>query len=111
MLKNKITIKDVALACGVSQTSVSLVLNNRKNNISEKTKKLIKSVANELGYIPNHSARSLATNKTNTIGIVIPDLSNTFFAEAVRVIQIELHKYGYDSLLCNSEEKYENEIG
>lgn|SRR5690554_1338447 len=109
--KNNIaTLKDVATASGVSSTAASLVLNNRPNNISEKTKEKILKVAKELDYHPNYTARSLATKKTKTIGVIIPDISNAFFAEAVRTIQVELSKNGYDMFLCNSEEKFENDI-
>lgn len=110
MSKRSATIKDVAVACGVSQTAVSLVLNNRESKISKETKERIREVAKELDYRPNQTARSLATKKTNTIGIIIPDISNAFFSESVRHIQIELNKYNYDVFLCNSDEKYENDI-
>lgn len=104
------TLKDVARASGVSPTSVSLVLNGRKNKISKETKERIKQVAKELDFEPNKTARSLATKKTNTIGVIIPDISNTFFSESVRHIQIELSKHGYDMFLCNSEEKFQNDL-
>lgn len=110
MKKKTTTLKDVALACGVSSTAVSLVLNHKPSNLSEKTKQLIHDQALALGYRPDPTARSLATKKTNTIGVLIPDISNAFFSEAVRHIQIELSKYGYDMFLCNSEEKYANDL-
>ena len=110
MKKKATTLKDVANSCGVSSTAVSLTLNDKPSNLSEKTKKLIIETANQLGYRPDITAQSLATKKTNTIGVIIPDISNAFFSEAVRHIQIELSKYGYDMFLCNSEEKFENDI-
>lgn len=110
MKKKTTTLKDVAISCGVSSTAVSLVLNNKPSNLSEKTKELIKETAAKLGYRPDPTARSLATKKTNTIGVIIPDISNAFFSEAVRHIQVELSKYGYDMFLCNTEEKYANDL-
>lgn len=110
MKKKTTTLKDVATTCGVSSTAVSLVLNNKPSNLSEKTKQLITDTAKALGYRPDPTARSLATKKTNTIGVIIPDISNAFFSEAVRHIQIELSKYGYDMFLCNSEEKFSNDL-
>lgn len=110
MKKKTTTLKDVAVTCGVSSTAVSLVLNDRPSNLSEKTKELIKATAKSLGYRPDPTARSLATKKTNTIGVIIPDISNAFFSEAVRHIQIELSKHGYDMFLCNTEEKHANDL-
>ncbi len=109
MRKKNTTLKDVAQYCGVSSTAVSLVLNNKPHNLSEKTTQLIMKGATELGYRPDPTARSLATKKTNTIGVIIPDISNAFFSEAVRHLQIELARYGYVMFLCNSEEKFEND--
>lgn len=103
------TLKDVAIKCGVSSTAVSLTLNNKPSNLSEKTKKKILETAEVLGYTPDPTARSLATKKTNTIGVIVPDISNAFFSEAVRHIQVELAKHGYDMFLCNSEEQFEND--
>ncbi len=108
--KKKLTLKDVADACGVSPTAVSLVLNNRESNISKATKEKIIRVANEMNYQFNNVARSLAIQKTNTIGIIIPDISNAFFSESIRYMQTELHKQGYEVILCNSEEKFASDI-
>lgn len=110
MKKKSTTLKDVALSCGVSATAVSLALNNKPSNLSDKTKQNIIDTANRLGYRPDPTARSLATKKTNTIGVIIPDISNAFFSEAVRHIQIELSRCGYDMFLCNSEEKFINDV-
>jgi len=110
MRKKATTLKDVAAHCGVSSTAVSLVLNNRPHNLSEKTARLIVKGADELGYRPDPTARSLATKTTNTIGVIIPDISNAFFSETVRHLQIELARFGYVMFLMNSEEKFENDL-
>ncbi len=109
-MKKQVTIKDVANLAGLSAATVSLVLNGKGVNIPLSTKERIAKAAKELDYHPDFAARSLVTGKTNTIGIVIPDISNMFFAETVRNIQIELSKFGYDIILCNSEEQMKNDV-
>jgi len=109
-VKKKTTIKDIAEVAGFSVATVSLVLNNKGKNIPDCTRERIKNVADELEYRPDYTARSLVTGKSYTIGVIVPDISNIFFAEMVRHIQLELDKYGYDIILCNSEEKMENDI-
>lgn len=106
----KTTIKDIACATGLSVATVSLVLNNKGKNIPECTRDRIKTAAKDLNYRPDYTARSLVTGRSNTIGVIIPDISNSFFAETVRHIQLELDKYGYDIILCNSEEKMQNDV-
>jgi LacI family transcriptional regulator len=70
-----VTIKDIATKTGRSITTVSLVLNKKESRISEKTKQIIENTAQELHYSPNQAAISLATKKTNTIGLIIPERS------------------------------------
>jgi LacI family transcriptional regulator len=67
-----VTIKDIAKRTGLSITTVSLVLNKRESRISEKTKQIVENTAHELHYSPNQAAISLATKKTNVIGLIIP---------------------------------------
>jgi LacI family transcriptional regulator len=67
-----VTIKDVAKKTGLSITAVSLVLNKKESRIPEKTRQMVEHTAQELHYLPNHAAISLATKKTNTIGLIIP---------------------------------------
>ena len=105
-----VTIHDVARLSGVSATAVSLVLNSRPNKIPSVTKDKIRHAADALNYTPNMTARSLATKKTATVGIIIPDITNAFFAEAVKMIQLNLSKRGYDTFLCNSEEMFEQDL-
>lgn len=110
LVKKKLTLQDVANACGVSPTAVSLVLNNKASNVSLATREKIIKTAQEMNFHVNGIARSLAMNKTHTIGIIVPDISNAFFSESIRHIQIELNKFGYEVFLCNSEEKHDNDI-
>jgi LacI family transcriptional regulator len=70
-----VTIKDIAIKTGCSITTVSLVLNKKESRISERTKQIIENTAQELNYSPNQAAISLATKKTNTIALIIPEQS------------------------------------
>ncbi len=107
--KKKVTIKDVAQRAGVSPTTVSMVLNGKSISLPESTRERVRRAVEELDYNTNVLARALVTRKTNIIGVVVPDISNAFFSEAVRHIQVEFAKCGYDIILCNSEERAEND--
>lgn len=108
--RKKTTIKDVALHAGVSMTTVSMVLNGKDSTIPETTRQRVWASAQALRYNCDFNARAMVTGRTNLIGLVIPDISNAFFAECVRHIQVELAKHGYDVVLCNSEEKAANDL-
>ena len=88
MTGKKVTIKDIANYLDVSVTAVSFALND-KGDISEETRSRIKEVASNMGYRPDHLARSLVTGVSHTIGVIIPDVSNQFFAETVRYLQTD----------------------
>lgn len=108
--RKKATIKDVAFHAGVSPATVSMVLNSKDANIPESTRKRVLSAARAVQYYTDYNARAMVTGKTNLIGVVIPDITNAFFAECVRYIQTELAKRRYDVVLCNSEEKAESDF-
>ena len=95
------SIYDIAQAAGVSAATVSNVLNNR-GRFSEKTRVLVERVAGELGYIPNLAARGLRERRTNTIGIVTPDVSNDYFSGIVLDLERSMHERGYTSFICNT---------
>ncbi|GAB6168686.1 LacI family DNA-binding transcriptional regulator [Clostridium carnis] len=99
---SKTTLLDIAKYVNVSRTTVSMVLNNKAINVSEETRNKIFEAAKELNYIPNSLARSLSTNKSYTIGFVIPDIENPFFAEMAKAIETEAEKQGYSIILCNT---------
>ncbi|MBN1845922.1 MAG: LacI family DNA-binding transcriptional regulator [Sedimentisphaerales bacterium] len=100
------TLQAIASRLGVSVTTVSRVLNGRARQyrISEKTEQAVLAVADKHHYAPNHLARSLRINKTFTLGLVIPDISNPFFAGLARHVEGEARGVGYAVLLCDSEE-------
>lgn len=100
-----VTLKDIAKLCGVSVATVSLVLNNKPNRISESTKKKILDTAKELHYHPNPMALSLVTRKSKVLGLIIPDVTNLFFTDFLRQVEIEAAKFGYTIILGNTDEQ------
>ncbi len=97
---NMVSMKDIALRCGVSVGTVSKALNGRPD-VGESTKQQILSVAKELGYTANSAARALKTNRSYCIGIVFTDLSNSgfmheFFASTLNSFRMEAERRGYD---------------
>ena len=103
MEKNKPTLADVALKAGVSMMTVSRAINN-KGKINPETRERILAIAAEIGYRPNYLARSLATNRSATIGLVVPDISNPFFSEIAKGVEDAAHEQGYNVFLCNFDE-------
>lgn len=106
----RVTIKDVAEKAGVSVTTVSIVLNGKGESVPKSTQERILKAVEQLHYTPNYSARSLVMGQTNTVGIIVPSITNTFFAELVRFMQKEFAKRGYDIILCNNEERADNDL-
>jgi LacI family transcriptional regulator, galactose operon repressor len=97
------TMKRIAGELGVSITTVSKVLNNRED-IGHATRARVLAKVAELGYQPNAVARSLTLRRTNTIGVVIPDLMYSFFVEVVAGLETVASARGYGLLLCSSNE-------
>ncbi len=102
------TISDVAKKLGVSKSTVSRALNNSPE-ISDATKERIRKVAQALNYEPNHIARSLTTKKTWTVGVLLEDISNSFFTEVAKGIETVMNQAGYMMLLTSSDFNAENE--
>ncbi|GLB50569.1 LacI family DNA-binding transcriptional regulator [Neptunitalea lumnitzerae] len=93
-MNKPITIKEIARDLGVSFSTVSKSLND-SSEISEKTKKKVKEYAALRGYTPNQIALSLKNSATYTIGVIIPDIQNSFFASVLKNIEIHAKSYGY----------------
>ena len=102
------TIKDVAKLAGVHASTVSRVINN-DSRISEKTKNRVLLIINKLGYTPNAVARGLKTKRTYTLGMLIPDITNPFFAEIVRGVEDAANKNSFNVILCNTDDKLKKE--
>ena len=103
------TIREVAENAGVSYATVSHVINNTRF-VSQETRERVQAAMTALNYRPNALARSLRQGKTNTIGLVLPDSANPFFAEISRGIEDEAFKQGYSVFLCNTELDTEREL-
>ncbi|MFN6991856.1 MAG: LacI family DNA-binding transcriptional regulator [Fervidobacterium sp.] len=103
------TIKDIASIAGVSVNTVSRALSNR-GYVKKEKKEYILRIAQELGYTRNCAASSLRTKHSNTIGVVVVDNSNPFYAEVVKGIETEARKNGYSIILVNTDRSYENEV-
>src|SRR5258706_14167782 len=101
-------MKDIADDLGVSLMTVSKALRS-PSDISEQTRKRVVKRARELGYQPNWIARSLVTRRTFVVGLVIPDLMHSFFAEVAKGVDRKLAPLGYTIVISNSEENAETE--
>ncbi|MFJ7678821.1 catabolite control protein A [Peribacillus sp. NPDC097198] len=106
---NNITIYDVAREANVSMATVSRVVNGNPN-VKPATRKKVADVINRLGYRPNAVARGLASKKTTTVGVVIPDISSIFFAELARGIEDIASMYKYNIILSSSDENIDKEF-
>ncbi|WP_071131878.1 catabolite control protein A [Enterococcus timonensis] len=109
MDKQTITIYDVAREAGVSMATVSRVVNGNPN-VKPATRKKVLDVIERLDYRPNAVARGLASKKTTTVGVLIPDVSNMFFASLARGIDDVATMYKYNIILANSDSNDEKEI-
>ena len=101
-------ITDIAELSGVSKATVSRVLNNSPN-VKEETREKIMKIIEKNNYYPNAIARNLSKRENNSIGVIIPDISNPFFAKIVDKISIEAEKKGLNVFLCNSGEEFKNQ--
>ena len=96
------TLHEVARRAGVSAMTVSRVVNGR-GRVDSETRQRVEEAIQALDYVPNRIARGLISKKTQTIGIIVPDIVNPFFAPVVRGAESAARKAGYRVLLCNSE--------
>ena len=109
MSKPQITIKDIAKALGVSPSTVSRALKDNPD-ISQETRDAIHKYAKEHNYKPNALALNLRTSRSNTIGVIIPQLVHHFFSCVLSGIEATAAKSGYNILVAQSNEEYEREV-
>lgn len=109
MEKQTITIYDVAREANVSMATVSRVVNGNPN-VKPATRKKVLDVIDELDYRPNAVARGLASKKTTTVGVIIPDVTNLYFASLARGIDDIATMYKYNIILANSDQNNHKEI-
>lgn len=105
--KKGISIKDIAKAAGASPALVSFVLNGKQKQyrVSDAMAEKIREIAKELDYKPNGFAKSLRDGTSHTIGVIVSDISNLFFADIVKNIETTAEEYGYMALFASSDER------
>lgn len=108
MAKAPVTLSDIALKTGFSKNTVSLAL-RESARIPESTRETIKAAARELRYLPNHVAKSLTSQETKTVGLVLADLGNPILTQASKAIERGLKALGYGTLLATSNNSIDEE--
>ena len=106
--KNKTTIKDIANVLNISAAAVSKALHN-DSRISEKTKKAVRQVAENLNYQPNHLASALRRGKSKLVGVIVPKANSNFFSSVIHNIEEVLNEKGYNIIITQSNESYKKE--
>lgn len=101
----KITIKEIAKIANVSVATVSRVMNNKPEGVSAAKRQEIKAIMEAYHYTPNNIAQSMKTNRTQCIGLLIPDILNPFFQNIARGIEDQAEANGYHVFLCNTDNK------
>lgn len=105
-MEKKVSIKDIAKEVGVSTALVSYVLNNKEKEarVGKQIAEKVRRVARRLNYSPNLIARSLQSGRTNTLGLIVADISNPFFSYIARVIEDAANQHGYTVIIGSSDE-------
>lgn len=104
-----VTINDIAEKVGVSHATISRVLNNSGYVKDETREKVLKAIK-ELNYTPSAIARSLSTSKTNTIGVIVPDINNLFFGDIIKGITEIADEHSLNIILCDTDEDKDKEL-
>ncbi len=102
------TIRDVAKLAGVSSITVSRVINN-SGYVSKATRERVEKAITQLNYVPNYLATSLRSNRTDTIALVVPDVTNPFWTTVARGVEDAAVENGFSVILCNTDEDPEKE--
>lgn len=108
-MNKRVTIAEVAEEAGVSMMTVSRAMNN-KEGLSEETRQRILRIAQEMGYRPSGLARGLATQRTETVGLVVPDIANPFFSQIAKGVENVARVHSYNVFLLNTDENVDHEI-
>jgi LacI family transcriptional regulator len=104
-----VTLEDIARALNVSKMTVSRAINNHPE-VSRQTRERILATAQKMKYRPNQFARALTTNHSYLIGIVVPDLMHSYFAEICRGVESHARPVGYQNLICSTDEEARKEM-
>ena len=104
-----VTIKDIARMLGISVSTVSRALKDHPD-ISVETKEKVNEIARKLNYRPNALALGLKSSKSNTIGVIIPEIVHFFFSSVISGIEDAAYEAGYNVMVCQTNEMYEREV-
>ncbi len=107
-MKKRTTIHDLAKQLSLDSSTVSRALRGSPL-VKQKTKDIVNDLAIKLNYKPNRLASNLRSNKSNTIGVIVPRISRHFFSSAISGIEEEAYKKGYNILICQSQDKFKYE--
>lgn len=105
-----VTLKFLSEKSGLSITTVSLILNNKNVRVSEKKRQLVLKLAEKYNYVPNYLAQGLVTKKSKAIGLIVPDITNMFFAEIAKNVERKINSEGYSIVLCNTNDNPADEL-
>lgn len=108
-MPRKVTIQDISRAAGTSPSTVSRVLTGNAGVRPEK-REAVEAAIRRLNYRPSHIARGLKTNITFTVGLLLNDITNTFYSTIARGVEEEANRHGYSLVLCNTSEEPEREL-
>lgn len=103
------TISDIARICGVSKATVSRVINNKPQGVSDKTRQKVRKTMEKLNYRPSMLARSVATSHSHLVGLVIPDISSLFYPDIISAVNKYFSSHGYSIVLANTDYSAEKE--
>lgn len=102
-MEKKYSISDIAQICNVSKATVSRVINNKIDGVSSETKRRVLETMQQLNYRPSTLARSVATSRSQMVGLIIPDVSNLFYPRLIRGVSDYLDQHDYSLCICNSD--------
>lgn len=103
-----VTLADVAKAAGLSGSTVSRAL-SAPEKVNPRTRERVRKIAEEMGYVPNHTARSLTSGRTDILGLVMPDISNPFFPPIIKAVQARAQAKGRTILIADTDERSADE--
>jgi len=109
-MPRRVTLKDIAHETGLSESAVSQVLNGRDCRLSDESKRAIRECAKRMGYHANKAARSLATKRSDTVGLIVPDIANPFFASLIKHLEEGCERVGLGLLICDTGDDGEKDL-
>ena len=105
----KITMDEIARLAGVSKATVSRVLNNSADGVGEETRRRVQKVADDLHYSVNSDNRKNGASYARYLALILPDITNPFFADLAKAVEVSARRYGYSLIITNTDFSEENE--